>query len=520
MRIGLSFGSNALISANLQNHTGAGYEFGYLDAEMRFVSLGSTAQTKITSIKNRNVYLAGDGSYSETISAQAVGAFHTPHGVYPSREEAEAAASNLRAQGTPAFVSWRNWEWLVRSGSFTSSGDNRVTGSNRAVSVVITGTTDIIFQFDGGETHSLCVRPLAASGAKAQTWHRQRTYYGMFEFSRRDGNNLTVCNIVDMQDYVKGIIPYEMSPSWPLEALKAQAVCARSYAITHLNRHRAEGFNLCTEVHCHVYRGTGQASGNSDRAVDETRGHYLVYNGQPCQTFYFSSSGGATENSENVWVSAVPYLRGVPDPYEDASRIPNYNWSFTVTNAQLSQFLNSSGQTNTGVSAFYVDRFTDMGNALSITILDDAGRTLATYTKESARSFLGRLSRHYDFYPAGFTFSQRFTVGSGNASLSSVSANGPKTHDSVTGLFTIGGNGVVQPLPPQNQIYLIDGKGHVSQLPGGSGAGSGTYTVTGSGWGHNVGMSQWGARCMADLGFTYDRILKHYFTGVEIQVVQ
>jgi stage II sporulation protein D len=524
LRVGLSFGPGALISANLQNHTGAGYEFGFLDADMQFISLGHTGQTRITMIKNRTVYLLSDGTYSETVTDRAVGAFHTPHGAFSSREEAEAESARLRGQGIQAFVSWRNWEWLVRSDSFTGSGDGaRVTGSNRAISIVVTGTTDIIFQFDAGEAHSLCVRPLAPEGTKARTWHRQRIYYGLFEFSRRDGNDLTVVNVVDMQDYVKGILPYEMSPSWPLEALKAQAVTARSYAVTHLTRHRGDGFNLCTEVHCHVYRGTAQASENSDRAVDETFGHYLTHNGQPCRTFYYSSNGGATEDSENVWLNAIPYLRGVPDPYEDASRIPGYHWSFTVTNTQISQFLNSIGHTNSGVSAFFVDRFTDMGNVFSITILDSTGRTLVTHTRESARSFIGRMSRHFGFYPAAFSFSQRFTVSSGDSMLTAASANGAaRTHSSIPGLFAINGQGAVSPLPPQEQIYLIDGDGRLSPLPANpdSNANIGVYTVRGSGLGHNVGMSQWGARLMAERGYTYDRILRHYFTGVEVVTAQ
>jgi stage II sporulation protein D len=519
LRIGLSYGSNALFSANLQNHVGSGYEFGYLDADMQFIALGYTAQTKITVTKNRNVYLAADGTYTETVTSHAVGAFHTPHGTYPAREEAEAAAAGLRAQGVPAFVSWQSREWLVRSNSFTSSAEGRVTGTNRAVSVVVTGSVDIIFQFDGGQTHSLCVRPLAPEGIKAQTWHRLRSYNGLFEFNRRDGNNMTVCNIVNMQDYVKGIIPYEMSPTWPIEALKAQAVCARSYAVTHLNRHRNDGFNLCTEVHCHVYRGTGQASENSDRAVDETFGQYLTYNGQPCQTFYFSSSGGATENSENVWTNAIPYLIGITDIYEDPSRIPGYYWSFTVTNAQISEYLNHVGRTNSGVSAFYVDRYTDMGNVFSVTVLDSTGRSLATYTKESARSFIGGLSRYYGFYSNSFSFSQRFSISSGNSMLASISKNGVKmTHTSTQGLFAIGAQGGIAPLPPQEAISIIGGDGRLHPLPvnPNSGVNTGVYTVRGSGLGHNVGMSQWGARCMADLGFTYDEILKHYFTGVEI----
>ncbi|MCL1806549.1 MAG: SpoIID/LytB domain-containing protein [Oscillospiraceae bacterium] len=514
MRIGLTYGSNALAAANLQTHAGQGYEFGYINNDLIYISLGKTSEGKITVVKNRNVYLSG-GVYSDTASDNAVGAFHTPHGTYPSREEAETAVQSLREEGTPAFVSYRSGSWLVRSSSFTDSGGGvRETGSSRCVSVVVTGTTEIIFQFDYGEAFDFCVRPIAPEGGAAVTLHRDYRYNGMFEFRRQDGNNITVINAVDMQEYVKGIVPYEMSPTWPVEALKAQAVCARSYTMANLNRHKSDGFNLCTTIHCHVYRGTSQASANSNRAVDETYGQYLLYNGQSCNTVYHSSDGGATENSENVWYEAVPYLRGVLDPYEDASKIiGNYSWSYTVTNAQLSAHLNQAGRANSGVSAFYIDRYTPTGNVYSVTVLDSGGGTLAIYTKESARTFLRGLVGA----PANMSLSLRYSITSGNAMLSVLPADGNiRAYSDPGSLFVIGGDGNITSLPGSAMIISAGG---VSGIPVGSNPTPGVYTVSGKGNGHNVGMSQWGARCMADLGMTYDHILRHYFTGVEITAV-
>ena len=511
LRIGLAYGANAMAAANLDNHTGSGYEFGYLGDGMAFIPVGYTAETKITVVKNRNVYLSG-GTYSDTPADTAVGAFHTPHGAYTVRGEAETAAAALREQGAPAFVSYRNGGWLVRSGSFTDSGGGaRETGSQYCVSVVVTGTADILFQFDGGETYPLCVRPAAPEESAAQTWHRQRRYYGLFEFRRFDGNNLSVCGVVDMQEYVKGVIPYEMSPSWPLEALKAQAVSARSYAVSNAGRHRGDGFDLCTSVHCQVYYGTAQASDISNQAVDETYGQYLMYGGQPCNTVYHSSDGGATEDSENVWTNAVPYLRGVPDPYEDPSLIPGYQWQYTFTNAQISAYLNQNGRANAGVSGFYIDRYTAMGNVLSVTVLDNSGRTLAVYTKESARSLIRSLSG------SSGALSQRYTVFSGNTMLTAISANGATAaYSDLRGLYAVDGSGNAVQLPQSGTVDLIVSGGLLYGLPVQPAANAGVYTVSGRGHGHNVGMSQWGARGMADRGFTYDRILKHYFTGAEI----
>jgi stage II sporulation protein D len=517
LRVGLSFGTNALVAANLDNHTGSGYEFGYLDGEMNFIPLGATAQTKITMVKNRNVYLS-DNTYSDTPSNVAVGAFHTAHGSHLSRAEAENAAALLREEGILAFVSYDSGVWKVRSNSFTASADGRETGSNRCISVVITGTTEIIFQFDYGTEFHLCVRPIAPEGVRAQTWHRSRRYYGMFEFRRMDGNDLTVINAVEMQDYIKGVVPYEMSPSWPLEALKAQAVSARSFAAGSLVRHRNDGFSVCTTTHCQVYFGTASASANSDRAVDETYGMYMLHNGVPCTTVsYHAASGGATEDSENVWFAAIPYLRGVPDPYENPAQIPGYNWSYTVTNAQISAYLNQIGVTNSGVANFYIDTVTRMGNARSVTVIGTDGRTLLTRTGDNARSFIGNLARTYSTLPRTYSYSLRFTINAPGGPAFAALTSGGQAVDlhNLSALYVIDGRGNVTPLP--SEAMLIDRGGTLHGLPvQPGGVNTGTYVVTGRGNGHNVGMSQWGARGMADQGYTYEQILSHYYTGITI----
>lgn len=510
LRIGL-VGSKSMIAANLSNLVGSGYEFGYLNANREFVSVGYTAETKITMIKNRNVYLSG-GTYSDTASDVAVGAFHDRYGSFASREEAEAAVLSLREQGIAAFVSYRSGEFLVRAGSYTDSGGGtRDSGSVYCVSVVITGTNNILFQFDGGETSWLCVRPVSPDGAKPITWHNTYRYYGMLEFRRYDGNNINVYNVVDMQDYLKGVIPYEMNPAWPVEALKAQAVSAKSYALSNSNRHKSEGFDLCNDEHCQVYKGTGQASEVSNRAVDETYGQVLTYHGTACNTVYHASDGGATEDSENVWVTAVPYLRGVPDPYEDASKIPGYQWQYTVTNAQISAYLNQRGIANSGVSNFYVERYTGMGNVYSLVITDNNGKKLATYEKESVRSLIINLTG------SKTSLSIRYTVGSGDAMLAVISkGNTVSVRTDISTLYTIDGNGNIVPLPPAGSVSIISAGGGLYGLPVQSNNNTGVYTIAGRGNGHNVGMSQWGAHGMAEKGFTYDQILTHYFTGAEL----
>jgi stage II sporulation protein D len=448
LRIGLNTSAMGapvrIASANLLNHTGSGYEFGYIDGNMNFISQGSTAETAIT--------------------------------MRPS------------------------------------------TGSTGGITVVVTGTNNALFRFDESSLH-LAVRPVAPEGVKAQTWHRSRRYFGMFEF-RRTGNEILVISVVNMQDYIKGVIPYEMSPSWPIEALKAQTVSARTFAAGGLNRHRTHGYSICDTTHCQVYRGTGSATAHTDRAVDETFGMYITHNSRLITTSsYHSSNGGATEDVENVWVSALPYLRGVVDIYEDAARIPGYRWTYSVTNAQISAYLTQRGVANSGVSDLFIDRTTRMGNALSVTVVGTDGRVIRRYERSDARTFIGGLLRFSNTVPSGYNFSPRYTIAApGSHHLTAVTTGGVNaTQNNVASLFAIDGRGRTVPLDPAQSVRLIGSGGTLNNLPRRTDPVTpGTYIISGHGHGHNVGMSQWGARSMADLGYSYEQILKFYYTAVEI----
>jgi hypothetical protein len=113
---------------------------------------------------------------------------------------------------------------------------------------------------------------------------------------------------MDLDEYLKGVVPWEIAPSAPIEALKAQAIAARSYAVTSWN-HSAAGANVCTTTHCQVWNNTHFTK--SDQAVEATRGMVATYNGSIIRAFFFGHCDGHTRNSEDVWVQALAYLRGV-----------------------------------------------------------------------------------------------------------------------------------------------------------------------------------------------------------------
>ena len=122
-------------------------------------------------------------------------------------------------------------------------------------------------------------------------------YRGSARFLHND-SGLTVMNYLDLEDYLKGVVPGEMPSSWPTEALKAQAVCARNYAVTNWNKFQKYGFNLDDTTQSQVYLGVKGEKPETNRAIEETKHIFLTYHGEPATTFFYSSSGGHTESSK------------------------------------------------------------------------------------------------------------------------------------------------------------------------------------------------------------------------------
>jgi stage II sporulation protein D len=157
-----------------------------------------------------------------------------------------------------------------------------------------------------------------------------------------DSGGLTAVNELDLDSYVRGVVAGEMPSTWPLEALKAQAVAARTYALA--TRKTDGAFDQYPDTRSQVYRGVTGESVRSDAAVAQTAGRVLTYGGAPAVTYYFSTSGGHTENVEYSFVGALskPWLVGVPDPHDTHS--PYHRWQATFTTAQLTRALDPPGR--------------------------------------------------------------------------------------------------------------------------------------------------------------------------------
>jgi stage II sporulation protein D len=166
-------------------------------------------------------------------------------------------------------------------------------------------------------------------------------YRGAIEI-RMEGTGVTAINELDIDTYVRGVVAGEMPSSWPLEALKAQAVTARTYALA--TRKTTGLFDQYPDTRSQVYRGVTGESVRSDAAVAQTAGRILTYDGVPAVTYYFSTSGGHTENVEFSFVGSLakPWLVGVPDPHDTQS--PYHRWTVSTTAARLDRALGAPGR--------------------------------------------------------------------------------------------------------------------------------------------------------------------------------
>lgn len=317
-----------------------------------------------------------------------------------------------------------------------------------------------------------------------------RRYAGPFLFSlKADGIALT--EAVTIEQYLQGIA--EMPFSWPAQALAAQAVAARTYLARNLLDGRSGdearyGYDICATSRCQVYRGVQYVESDSgDRwraAVENTAGEVLLYDGRPIEAVYSSMVGSRSRANQDVWASSkISYLQPVDSP--EIGIAPFAEWTVEVTGDQLVAILRADGY-NVG------------GSLISITTDDPPeGEGRTTITVQSTRgtdSFLApRLKRAFNIH-GGDLFPGLLPVRLGEGKLL------PQSLLSYT--FEI-------------SHELVESAAADPLLPREDRVGRDLVTIDGEGWGHGVGMSQWGARIMADRGDSYSDILSHYYTGTE-----
>lgn len=348
-----------------------------------------------------------------------------------------------------------------------------------------------------------------------------RKYRGYLEVYGTSNGNFTLVNVVPFEEYLYAVVPSEMPSAWNKEALKAQAVSARTYAMTQMSKHSSNGYNVCDKEHCQMYLGVTNEANSTTNAVIETNGEKAYYDGKLIETVFYSSSGGVTANSEDVWASPLAYLREKVDPYDREGLV----WTRSITTNDILGMLTKANQNIGTPTAISIDEVSSNGRINKLTIIGTTGSH--TLTKESIRTFFS-----YNGQPS--LQSRLFNiVGNYGSNVENIDTQNTINHDvyvenniGVKNTVTLNGAKVQSNLGTfdvvSNNIF-IKSKDTVTSFLGNPGKAStketiqGTqFVISGKGYGHGVGLSQYGAKGMAEQGFTYKEILKFYYTGVDV----
>jgi stage II sporulation protein D (peptidoglycan lytic transglycosylase) len=261
----------------------------------------------------------------------------------------------------------------------------------------------------------------------------------------RRGMGFLVINRVDIEEYVKGVVPAEVSSTWHPEMLKAQAVAARTYALYQQMLSATRDYDVASTVQDQVYRGKDGIDVGILRAVEDTRGLVVTYQDAPIYAAFSSTAAGLTEDAMNVWSKEYPYLKGVECPFDLAS--PYYQWKSSFKIDTLEQSLRQQGFSVGTIATIAPLSFSRGGRVAKLRILHSGGELILR--GEELRKVVG-----YAIIP-----STQFAI------------------ESI-------GQDVV---------------------------------LSGFGAGHAVGMCQWGAKELAELGYSFSTILQYYYPGTELQ---
>nr|WP_202943894.1 SpoIID/LytB domain-containing protein [Natranaerobius thermophilus] len=307
-----------------------------------------------------------------------------------------------------------------------------------------------------------------------------------------------VTNVVGLEDYLKSVVPSETYSSWDIEALKAQAVASRTYAIYSQQNNNYNDFDLTDCQNSQVYKGYQAENSKTTEAVNSTMGEAIYYNGDVINALYHSNSGGKTEDPENVWGSAIPYLSSVESSWDEEAEDSNsdiYNWEKQISREKISEKLNEDY---------------DLGELKDIEILErtSAGRVkelIYRGTKGEEKIF-GDKNRT----PMGLK-STKFekTSNREDTEVSIKTGTGrQKKYVERDQLYAVSADSSIpkEVTESQQEYYIKSGNGirEVRKIL--------QFTFSGKGFGHGLGMSQWGAHGMALEGYNYREILNHYYS--------
>lgn len=333
-----------------------------------------------------------------------------------------------------------------------------------------------------------------------------RSYRGRIEIGCYGKKSVTAVNIIQIDSYLYGVVPCEMQANYALEALKAQAVCARSFALMKVgykaDSNTSRAYYLEDTTKSQVYRGYSAEDARTSRAVDETSGQVVYYQGRMVPTYYFSTSGGSTENVSEVWGMSLDYLTAVPDIYEtEPEKQP---WLVTYTDDELAARLNSHKLSVGTVQSVTAQVMTITGRVYLLKVRGTKGNGILQ--AGTIREVFSLPSTKFKIVKQGDVPDTVTVMGADKTARARLSH-----------CQALSASGGTVNLSGELSQYIVAGADNLMNYPKSAPKSADTWYFYGMGYGHGVGMSQSGANGMAKAGYNYREIISYYYQGAAVQ---
>ncbi len=611
--VGITYGSTMTTGYAVSSECGFLLGSQELDGDRRFEELWSLPAGTIVCASDANL-TESRGTYSVAShdSDTDIGGYHLEIDCWDcDREDLEDLIDDnersINRMGYDLIPAYIDGYYMLRIGDFSSEDEAEealdelesffprrrmnITGpTDTAVTVFDPDDRTILFEYDcGGETELGIAAREDRNGNTYLTAPSGNIYDGVFAFRRvvtKEDDGVSVINIIPLEAYIAGVLPYETSNAWPIETQEAFAITVRSFSLTNMksnSKHWGHKFDLCTEVCCQVYRGAAKINDAVMEAVLGTEGEVMTYGDRIVVAYYVSSMGGVTVSAQDAWGGKddIPYLQPIETPWEDYMNHENAFWISEISPSALCDRLNLAGYKQLhgeiesaeileyARNSTYIKtlRVTDSyGNKVDITPCDSVRISLTPYVK-SSNFVIGRGSVEYtedvvvsesaktekktadkptsqkpeifgidyaymdldDFYVITADAEERTYFGD---SIGVLTENGLIEYGK-RDIFAITrqnadafeGATVLGPDDPYSDDYtskyiaetVEDKSDDSTKTKIARAENSDNFIIVGKGWGHGVGMSQWGAFDLAVKGYTAREILEAYFKDIDVK---
>lgn len=592
LAVGIRYGSSAFPLHAVTSPNG--FIFGEAEitrATHSFTPLYSVKDTDIAAVVDTNLTVGYESCELAKSEAETdIGGYNVELSIdnidlWAKLEELRDIFSPIYGHVFPAYVSGKR---VLRIGAFSNYSDANAAAaaigsmlegfsisvsspSSSGVTYLNSDYDTILFEYSGEEGFCSGVAAVQLELADYSYLYYSRTSYlydGVFCFKRYlsdTSEGLSMINLVGMKEYVEGVLPYEISSTWPIECLKAFSIMVRSFAMSNLNRHyNAYGFDVCSSSCCQVYQGRRLVTDSVTEAVAATKNMILVYNDEIVNAAYSSSQGGYSVASQYVWGGTLGYTVNQATPWEDYSDVRNGLWTAEISEKELAaQFKNAGYSSIKGsrIVDFSYQTCDDSPYLYSFTGTDELGNSATATRSAKVKSLFGSFVKSSNFTIARGELTYSYTDvienrivnlnGSYSGDISVYTSSGiARTDVSMLNFFTDLGKAIddassalfaktqdgtavftaedvnipVSTVPDANGYYtIVSNYGDflvVSEVRDVidtiKASDPDNYVIAGMGYGHGVGASQYGTLHLAKAGATYDQIVRAYYIGTEI----